>query len=311
MTSTRYPSEWFEEAFLIPGLNTGSISPETMRELFNELDIDRKGYIIRADVRRLMGMLGNELDETDIEEMMRLVDPQCNDHVTLEELTEAILNPGMLFFNAALNSSPNVKLPSKKDKIKASQSKVLDDVDLEFNRAAVERRELYHEVLAGTHLSAGEIKKIFARFQQVDKANKGTVKYPEFLRGMELQDSESSRRLFHVLDRNANGEVDMKEFIIGLSQFSDVTSEERFKFAFKLFDLDDSGFIERDELLKIVRASAPTWAQQSWLNRRVDELYDSLDLAKGSLIDFASFMRLARENPNMIAPSLLTTGTDF
>lgn len=306
-----YPPDWHEEAFLIPGLDTGAISQDTVEELFQELDVDQKGYIAKADVRRLMAMFGAEMDETDVEEMMRLVDPEGKQTVTLEDLMYGILSPGPLFFNTDMPTPTSaLKLPTKKDKLKLSKSRVVDEVEMEFNRASEERRQLYSDLLSGSRLPAPEIKKIFARFQEVDKRNKGTVTYPEFLQGMNLMDSPASRRLFDVLDRDGNGQVDMKEFIIGLSQFTDVSNEERVKFAFRIFDRDNSGFIDKDELMRIVRSTAPTWAQTSWLNRRVEKLYNSIGLTRDQQIDLATFLRLARENPSIIAPNLLTVATD-
>lgn len=180
--------------------------------------------------------------------------------------------------------------------------KARDDVQSELNRAADERRMLFQEVTSEGRMKANDIKKIFGRFHELDKEKKGSLNYPNFLLAMQRADSESSRRLFDLLDKDCSGELDLKEFILGLSQFTDAPKEDRVRFTFKLFDTDNSGTIDREELTKIVRSAAPTSAQPQWISMRVNELYDSVGLGHGSLIDLETFIQLAKKNEHFIAP---------
>ena len=216
--------------------------------------------------------------------------------VTSEQFVEGLLHPSPLFQNPSIVPGSVAALPSRR-KIKQA-----DDLQAELSRAADERRMLYQEVMADGRLKAGEIKKIFARFHEIDKDKKGVIQYSSFLVAMQREDTESSRRLFDLCDKDGSGEIDLKEFILGLSQFTDASKDDRVKFAFKLFDADNSGKIDREELTKIVRSTAPTSAQPQWITRRVDELYESVGLEPDSLIDLATFVELAKKNEHIIAP---------
>ena len=55
-----------------------------------------------------------------------------------------------------------------------------------------------------------------------------------------------------IFDEDGSGEVDFKEFLQGVSQFS-VKGDKavKLKFAFRIYDLDNDGFICNGELFKV------------------------------------------------------------
>ena len=59
------------------------------------------------------------------------------------------------------------------------------------------------------------------------------------------------KRVIEILDEDGNGEVDFKEFIQGVSQFS-VKGDKmsKLKFAFKIYDIDNDGYISNGELFQ-------------------------------------------------------------
>lgn len=60
---------------------------------------------------------------------------------------------------------------------------------------------------------------------------------------------------FRVLDLNGDGEVDVREFIAGMSTLLKGTSRERCRFWFRCYDLDEDGCITAMELLRMTRAT--------------------------------------------------------
>ena len=120
-----------------------------------------------------------------------------------------------------------------------------------------------------------------------------------------MNDGEAIKQAFGALDRDASGEIDWREFVVGMSQFAEMSREDRVVFAFKMFDRDNNGTIDRDEITRIVRSTAPSWVQPQWLSRRVDELYDSLSLKRNTDIDLETFLLLAEDHPEVIAPEII------
>jgi Ca2+-binding EF-hand superfamily protein len=97
--SSPFPDDWMQEAFQIPGLDQGEFDHKTLEEVFREIDADNKGHVNRADVRRLMTLVGEKVDEVDIDEMMRLMDPENTGSITLEQFVDSFMYPSALFFN--------------------------------------------------------------------------------------------------------------------------------------------------------------------------------------------------------------------
>jgi len=62
------------------------------------------------------------------------------------------------------------------------------------------------------------------------------------------------KRVIDVFDGDANGEVDFKEFVLGLAEFTlneEDDYERKLKFAFKIYDMDRDGYISNAELHEV------------------------------------------------------------
>ena len=65
-----------------------------------------------------------------------------------------------------------------------------------------------------------------------------------------------------VLDNDGSGEIDFKEFVEGMSKFSSkAEKEEKLRFAFRIYDIDNDGYISNGELYQVIIAIAWTFIQ--------------------------------------------------
>ena len=72
------------------------------------------------------------------------------------------------------------------------------------------------------------------RFKKLDLDNNGALSVEEFMSLPELQQNPLVQRVIDIFDEDQNGEVDFKEFIQGVSQFSAKgTKSSKLKFVFK------------------------------------------------------------------------------
>lgn len=86
----------------------------------------------------------------------------------------------------------------------------------------------------------------------MDLDNSGALSVDEFMSIAELQQNPLVQRVIDIFDADGNGEVDFKEFIQGVSQFS-VKGDKlsKLRFAFRIYDMDNDGFISNGELFQV------------------------------------------------------------
>ena len=84
----------------------------------------------------------------------------------------------------------------------------------------------------------------------------GKIGITELANYLKLAISEPLRQLFALFDRNNDGSIDFREYVIGLTVLCNpVNTEKILQMSFKLFDLDDDVFITEQELAAILRAA--------------------------------------------------------
>ncbi|EHA98537.1 Glutamate [NMDA] receptor subunit 3A [Heterocephalus glaber] len=94
-----------------------------------------------------------------------------------------------------------------------------------------------------------EIKRLGKSFKKLDLDKSGTLSVEEFMCLPELQHNPLVKRVIDIFDTDGNEEVDFKEFITGISQFSVRGNEEqKLRFAFRIYDIDKDGYISNGEL---------------------------------------------------------------
>lgn len=101
-------------------------------------------------------------------------------------------------------------------------------------------------------VDADEIRRLGKRFRKLDLDNSGALSVDEFMSIAELQQNPLVQRVIDIFDADGNGEVDFKEFIQGVSQFS-VKGDKlsKLRFAFRIYDMDNDGFISNGELFQV------------------------------------------------------------
>lgn len=109
-------------------------------------------------------------------------------------------------------------------------------------------------LLLSFSVDADEIRRLGKRFKKLDLDNSGALSIDEFMSLPELQQNPLVQRVIDIFDADGNGEVDFKEFIHGVSQFS-VKGDKlsKLKFAFRIYDMDNDGFISNGELFQVSR----------------------------------------------------------
>ena len=141
-----------------------------------------------------------------------------------------------------------------------------------------------------TNFDAEEIKRLGKRFKKLDLDHSGSISVDEFMALPELQNNPLVQRVIDIFDEDQNGEVDFKEFIQGLSQFS-VKGDKISKlgFVFKIYDIDKDGYISNGELYQVLKMMVGSNIKDTDLQQIVDKTILYADKDEDGKINFEEF----------------------
>ncbi|KAL6620587.1 hypothetical protein ACP70R_035726 [Stipagrostis hirtigluma subsp. patula] len=119
-------------------------------------------------------------------------------------------------------------------------------------------------------------------------------------------------RVFDLFDLKQNGVIDFGEFVRSLSVFHPKAPEsEKISFAFKLYDLRGTGYIEKEELREMVLAlldESDLCLSDNAVEAIVDNTFDQADSNGDGKIDPNEWEEFVKKNPaalrNMTLPYL-------
>ena len=114
-----------------------------------------------------------------------------------------------------------------------------------------------------------------------------------------------------VLDNDDSGEIDFNEFVLGMSKFSSkAEKKEKLMFAFRIYDIDNDGFISNGELYQVIQVQAKklffefflsfqvlkmmvgTNLKDTQLQQVVDKTMRSVDRDQDGKISFEEFCKI-------------------
>lgn len=174
---------------------------------------------------------------------MRACDPIFNSgmcdiglgFVKFEEFMKLFCNSEPLFQNPdLLIEQDRIAQMALIDVIDGHTEEMMKRREIDKIAARENRKAIITDFTGEGKMTASKIKQIFQRFQAADVDHSGRIQYDEFLHVMQHEDSDVMRRLFNMFDSDNSGEIELREFIIGLSHFTQTNKEDRLRFAFKM-----------------------------------------------------------------------------
>ncbi|CAH2094748.1 unnamed protein product [Euphydryas editha] len=163
------------------------------------------------------------------------------------------------------------------------------------------REEEIAQIQEETGFTPNQIERLYSRFTSLDKNDCGTLSREDFLRIPELAINPLSERIVHSFFAESHDDrVNFLQFMRVLSHFRPIrknrenrlnSREEKLRFAFSMYDLDNDGKISRDELLAILHMMVGVNISEEQLTSIAERTIIEADTNNDQMISFEEFCR--------------------
>lgn len=153
-------------------------------------------------------------------------------------------------------------------------------------------------------LDEHQLRNLYRSFNRIDIDGSGSVSVEEFLQYLDTESSAFVRVfidkiVFEWADLNTDGNLDFGEFILAVSIVCCLSRRELFRFIFEVFDVDESGEIDREEFRKLGHAVVE---MGSLFQGNFDHYFATSDVNDDGAIDFEEFVHIGERFPTMFFP---------
>ncbi|KAF3340441.1 calcineurin B-like protein 9 [Carex littledalei] len=165
------------------------------------------------------------------------------------------------------------------------------------------------ELASQTSFTVSEVEALFEMFKDISgsMADDGLISKEEFQLALfknSKKENLFANRIFQLFDLKHRGALDFSDFVKSLNVFHPHTSlEEKVNFEFKLYDLDDTGFIERTEVKEMLYAlqkESEIRLSDATVETILDKTFQDIDGNQDGKIDKDEWSHFVSRRPSLM-----------
>ncbi|KAH3767797.1 calcineurin B [Pelomyxa schiedti] len=156
-----------------------------------------------------------------------------------------------------------------------------------------------------THFSEAEVTALYHHYKRISSSiqRDGVIDQNEFRQALGAGvNSVFVDRIFTIFDSNHDSLLSFDEFVHGLSGFCDrANRDEKLELSFRVYDIDGDGYISKEELMSMLRASLVNLGalhlSEDQIIRVLDATFSEVDINHDGRISFEEYKLMVLRNP--------------
>jgi len=300
------PSEYpADRPFMIPGLQNRVYTEQELDNAFAMMDLDNHGVLDERDLRRVLDLCGeSEPTNSEVLEMVRMLDPEGSWKVRFLPFRKGFTDPPLLFRNFDLNRKESSKADGTSDvgtgTTGGSSGSRQEHID--------KRGMAVAQIMGNRRLQPDIIKDIYQKCIQMDTQDSGFISFEAFCLVVDRPRTEAMKEAFDIFDVDVMGELDLRIFVVGLALYSMSADEDKLRFIFMMFDEEQQGTLTGDEIAGAFKALTP-FLPAYMRDAHIRRMYSGANLSKAAGIPLDVFVKYVTDHRAELLPSSVSSSS--